>query len=662
MVATDHPGRVAPAPDTARLWTLVAEAIEPRELVPPSVWAEANVELTKEQSPHKPGPFSCAWKPWIAPIHDAKHHEPAKRGVIAMKPAQIGFTRTVLNVFGCYCDTRPGPMLFLISDAKQAAHFAAEHWDPMVQKAPRLRELFGKGQEDRREILLEKPYRGGRVDFAGAGSVSSVASRTYVVVGIDEFEIFQDNFPSSAAGSGFTMAEARTQAVEHLAQVWVWSHPRKEGEGIHDLFHRLSDRRAWVFNCPHCEGTIRPQWSMVHFQSTIEGELDPATAVLRCPHCGEVITDQQRARAVWSSAAGGSGRFESDLDPEVASARRYVGLWIHRLVDPDVTVRGLAERFVSKKSDRERMAFYNTVLGEPFTASTAVVTIALVESRIQRVETVSVPGGRDGCQYLTVGGDVQFPPENPTVYLRASAWGTSGVEYVVDLAKLTGWAAVTEYLRSLSVPYTLDGQAVGRLYPRLFSVDCGAFTGQVLDFCRLSITHNDSHSKIPLLPLRYQAHVKSIAPALMPSEEKRIDPRRPHLGAQERYDLHRHTWVDRQMKRLVEGRIVVLCPVPADWSAHCTANVLVPVKDTHGWGNPDLEWAKIKDRSDDWLQCGAFNEAGAALKLKLDRLHEIAHAAEARANRRRENPRPANDDPGFINRARRSGDYWGGRS
>lgn len=662
MVATlSHTGRVTAPDHAASLRSLIAEAIEPRELVPPSDWAEANVVLSKEQSPHKPGPFSCDWKPWVRAVHDAAYNAPGKRGVIAVKPAQIGFTRTVLNVFGCYCDTRPGPMLFLISDKPQAAHFAAEHWDPMVEGSPRLRGLFHASQEDRRELLLEKPYRGGRVDFAGAGSVSSVASRTYVVVGIDEFEIFQDNFPSSAAGSGFTMAEARTQAVEHIAQVWVWSHPRKENEGIHDLYKRLSDKQAWTFDCPHCAGPIRPLWSMVHFEANEDGALDPATAVFRCPHCGEVVTDHERARAVWPAELGGSGRFESELAPEVAATRPYIGLWIHRLADPDVTIRSLAEKFAAAKSDRERMAFYNTVIGEWFCSSQAVVTIEMVESRIQRVETIAVPGGRYGCQYLTVGADVQAPEANPTLYVRASCWGTNGVEYVVDLTKLTGWGAMAAYLRDLSVPYTVDGKAAGRLHPRLFSVDCGAYTGQVLDFCRLSIVHSESHSRIPLLPLRYQAHVRATAPALLPPESKRIDPKRPHLGAQERFDLHRHSWVDRQMKRLVEGRIIVLCPVPSNWTAHCTANVLVPVKDMHGWGNPDFEWAKIKDRSDDWLQAGSFNEAGAALKLKLDRLHELAHAAEERARRRRDNP-PSDDSPGFIGRARRSGgDYWGGR-
>ncbi len=645
-------------PREVELWGAVCRVLSPPGAGRPSEWAERTVRLTREQSP-RAGPYRCDWKPWLRALHDVRHESPEKRGLVALKRAQIGFTRAMLNVLAYECETRPGPFLFLISDARQAAHFAAEQFDPVVAASPRLAELFRV--PGRRELTTERPFSGGRIDFAGAGSVSSVTSRTYLNVAIDEYEVFMDNFPAKAAGDGFTLAEARTQAFEAMAWVSAWSHPRREGEGIHALWSDSSDRRAWVFDCPHCETAIRPAWSLVRFGRTLEGDtIDPASAELRCPHCGEVVTDDERARAVWGPELGGTGRFESDLEPEEAARRPYVGISIHALADPEVTVRSLAERFVRAVSDRDRMAFANVVLGEPYRAAEAIVTEELVAERVESVDRIALPGGTWGARMLTVGVDVQAPEANPTLYVRASAWSPTGREHVVDLVKLAGWSALTGYLRELAVPIELDGRESGRLGALLCSIDCGAFTGQVLDFCRVPIVSEVNSRRVQLLPLRYQPHVKSTAPAIMPAESKRIDPTRPHLGAQVRYDLHRHSWVDRTLRRFSEGRVSILCDLPRDFAGHMTANVLAPVRDVHGWGNPGHEWSLIKGRRDDWMQAGAFNEAGAALVLGLDQLHEHAAASDAAAGRVKDE-KGRSTGRGFVARARRGGSFWGSR-
>lgn len=628
---------IAFAPDYV-LWQSVAASIAPRRRVRPSTWSEENVVLTREMSPIREGPFDCRWKPWTRAIHDLLFEEPEKKGVIALKPAQIGFTRGVLNIAACYCDTRPGPFLFLISDKEQAAHFASEHFDPVIQQCRRLRESFDKAAriQKRRETNTGRPYLGGRMDFAGAGSLSPVTSRTYTVVFIDEYEIFMDNFPSDRAGSGWTLAQSRTSAVESIAQIFAWSHPRRYGEGIHELYLRESDQRHWMFDCPHCAEAIAPKWENVKFPAADDlGVADPDYAELYCPHCGAAIGDADRQAAVWPRELGGTGRFVSELEPEVADRRDYIGVAINRLCDPDVTVRGLAREYVTKRTDRDRMAFYNTRLGEPFQLSRNVLTVEAVEDRVRTRSQVAVPGGLWGVRFLTAGADVQAPKENPLFYVHTSGWAASGLEYVLDLVKLKGWAALTNYLRSFRIDVTDGERVIGEMGLSLFSIDYGYATTETLNWSRYKIDAATGR-RLEILPLRYRPHVRADAPALEPPERKRIDPTRPHLGPIQTFDLHRHTWVDRRMSRFQqEDAVVVLCPAPPDFAAHMTANVLTPIHDQHGWGPDREEWVRMKNRRDDWLQAGAMNEAGAALRLGLDRIHERALQTEAYTAKRR---------------------------
>jgi hypothetical protein len=606
----------------ADLWQSVADVVRPRVAVAPSAWAEANVVLSLEQSESRPGNFSCDWKPWTRAVHDLLHDEPHKAGVVCMKPARVGFTRAVMNLIGCLCETRPGNILYLINNVDQASYWATEHFDPLIRQVPGLRKAFTVG-EGRRETTIQRPYNGGRVDFSGSGSVSGVISRGYVYVFLDEYDTILDEFPIKKTGSPWGMAEGRVKEARDRSQIWGWSHPRRAGDGIDGLYRRITDRRAWVFDCPHCRQTIRPHSSQIKMETNESGELEPDSAVFACEHCGAAIDDQDRARQTWPAKLGGSGRFESELEPEIAKSREYIGLAINGLADPYVTVRELATARARCNSEADLQAFLNIRMGEPYTPASAVVTTEVVKDRIRAMEQIAVPGGELGCVLLTCGGDVQAPESNPTIYLRTTAW-TVHAHAFVFYHKVSGWAALSEYLSRLAVPVSGEGGEIeSSLVPQVCSLDCGAFTGQVLDYCRQDVRSVHNNQRIELLPLRFMAHIKSTEPAIMPSEKKRIDPARPWLGPQRRYDLHRHTWVGREMSRWTEGRITVIGTAPADLPSHITANVLEPVKDVHGWGSPDLVWAKQKDRRDDWAMAGAYDEAGAVLTQQLDRLHEL---------------------------------------
>ncbi|MFZ2875463.1 MAG: terminase gpA endonuclease subunit [Phycisphaerales bacterium] len=609
-----------------------AAVVRPRRRERPSAWAASNIVLTSKQS-SRTGPFDPDYLPWTRAVLDVEFDHPGKLGCISKKPSQVGWSVNEVIKMLWACANDPGPMLYITDKAEKAATYANTWFWTWVKSNPKLGELFaGDDDPTHRELMFHKEFAGGVVDFLSAQTESSVTSEARRRVYLDEYQLSAEAFPR-ASGDLFETAMARMERYRGTSWIEVFGHPRFAGEDIDELYQRLSDCRSWTWDCPHegCGGPIVPDWSMVHFAgleaASEDPVLDPVTAELRCPHCLRTITDGQRMRAVWAPAKGGTGRFESTLDAATAASRRFVGLSVHRLSDPLASVRSLAERFVSATTEEKQQSFRNKGLGEVVTRSKGLVTIESVQARIATADTIILPGGPMGVQLLTAGIDVQAPEHNPTLVTSVMAWAPTGHAWIVGMEMLSGWAALMHYLRSFAVRRAgVDGSANAgdTMGVMLAALDCAAWTGQVLDNCRLAVYSAATNAMIGLLPVRYQTHVKSTSPAVMPNEAKRIDPTRPHLGLQERYDLHRNTWVGRGMRRWIDGRVTVLCPAPKNLLSHVTANTQTPLRDKFGYETGEMEWARIKNRTDDWLQACVYAEVGAAVKLGLDRLHEIA--------------------------------------
>jgi len=498
------------------LLDVAIDVLKPIMPVRPSEWIEDNIVISALENPDRPGKFRCDYLPWIRDLLDLLYEEPGKFGMIIKKPGQVGITTSMLAFILCQCATNPGPFLFLISKDKQASHFADSKLDPLIEGSDVLREVFAD-TGGARDLMTEKPFRGGRVDFAGAGSVDAVMSRPYRIVAIDEYEVVEENYPAKKAGNMWQHAETRGERFRESSLVITWSHPRKKGEGLDKLQSDLSHIRPYVFDCPHCHDAIRPLWKDVVFTRRIDDAPDPYSAELRCPSCGVAISDADRARVGRSVHDGGTARFAITLDPDEAAKRRYIGPCIHRFCDTSVSIVSLAVKFVVCKTDEQLMGFYNATLGEEYTSSQDNITVDLVAERVHTMESIAVPAGRLGCQYLCTGIDVQAPQDNPTMYAWSAAFATTGDEHVVDLVKLKGWTALAEYLRQLYVPTYDDesGEVLDQVLPcRLCTIDCGYMTSQVLDFCRTNIISAVGNNRIQLLPVRYSPHIKSDCPEI----------------------------------------------------------------------------------------------------------------------------------------------------
>lgn len=629
------------------LWLAAADRLRPPLRVNTAEWCEANLIIPEEISA-RPGPLSCDYKPWTRDLHNARCEHRDKIGAIITKPEQAGATAALLHDLLCLAATDPGPMLYITSDDEKAGEVASRYFSPMIANSRALRAVFGAGSLTQRETMRALPFPGGVLRVYGAGSESKVISYPYRYVVLDEYQLSSENFPA-ASGDLYMTAFGRGKTYRQSGQAYIWinSHPRFAYQDIDKLRCTLSDQRVWSFDCPACKHTFAPVVSRhVRFGGIVagdaEGRPDPATARLHCPGCDHAISDAERARAVWPARLGGTGRFVSELEDDEANRRPFAGRHIGILCDPSARVFDLAKELADCATEQERQSFYNKRCGETYAATRGHVTLDTITKCLRATDRIIVPGGERGVRFLCVGADVQAPKHHPTIYAAAIAYAPA-VAYVVALQICSGWAAYHAWLCELGVALAgTDGLALtgpgSRIAPRLAAIDAGYETGQVLDQSRRHLVSSVEPRAVPQLALRFVPHLNADNPAVEAPERKRTHPTRPELGLAEYTYLHRHSWVDRFIRRMQEGRMVVLCPTPPEFISHVLSNKLTPVKNVHGWEPDKVEWNRNEKERDDWMMAMVYAEAGAALKCHLDTMHAAELRAQAGENMKPQTP------------------------
>lgn len=646
MIATPDLIRDPYAREDLQTISRVADALRPRLRQRPSEWARANIRLGVQESPN-PGPYDPDFLPWLADLLDLEFDEPHKTGMIGFKGTQIGWSVMAMIGAAWAADTDGGPQLYMIGDANQARHYADTRFLPIARSAEGVREKLSTGELAGRKTMQIIPVgTDGRIDFAGAGSAADFLSRPYRRITADELQLIASNFPRQF-GDPVTMLEGRTVAFRLRSWVAMFGNPTLEGDRLDVLYKTISDQREWVWDCPHCDGTVRlAGMDQVHFEKTEDGEPTAEGAVLRCPCCGEVITDSQRARAVWPPRLGGTGRFESDLEPEEAALKRYVGIRVHGLCHPGRPIRDVARGWLDCPTDAEKQGFCNTVLGWSYRSASSVITINDVDELIERSKKLSIlpgPDVRGGVRFVVCGADVQSPKSNPTFYATPLAAMSTGDIVVLDWWKISGISAMLHALGQYSLPLAgAEGAKTGVMGISCFAPDDRYATSEVLDMCRNAVYSEPTGQRVRMLPLGYAPKMTdNELPWLQITKEHRvIDPSRPHLGPIERYDLRRHCWVDRVMTLQREGRIYFLKPPDAKIKAQLTSNVLQPKKNIHGLEPERSEWMLPKGLRDDWLQAIAYGLAALVIVHRLDSIHEL----EMPAAERERKPPPQSDD------------------
>lgn len=626
-----------------RIRTAFAAALRPPRRSRPSEWIANNITITREMNKEKPGPYRVDDKPWLRDVLDCLYDNPHKRGMVVIKPAQVGLTTAAGAMVLHKMDEDPGAVLHLVDTDDKVAEISRRYYRAMVKANARLHSRWKSESKEKKTSKIDKMmFPGGEITLAGSGSISAVIGLSYPDVILDEYDTTEAMMPKEQ-GSLFMLALGRIDAFPTTGRVIVFSHPRKAEAGVEELYTRVTDQRDWVIDCPHCSEMVQLRWSLVdHQKFDLAGKPIPAYSVLKCPHCKKIITDAERARALMPRRThvdrGGTGRFASTMKPEEASLREFVGLRISGLANPSRTVSELAAKFAMIKDEADRTGFFGLMLGEAPPSSDVTNDPADVDAAVSHampVPRVCVPG-RDpnsigGVYYVTCGIDVQKPVGGKLTFVTTtSAWDAIGNQQVVNFSVLHGYDALRNFIVQFRVPTFRDEKAGDDFSIDAVGIDVqGSYQGELMDFTRQSIRTWKGRDVV-LCAFAFKPHMNEQRDAWLQlaPEAKRQHPTKPHWGLHPHYYwVSREGAVTRAMQRLQEKRLLVLCEAPTDFKSHMMANKRHLVRGK-GFKPDKTIWVKMPGERDDYFMSLLFGELAAVKACEVDTLYGRVFASQ----------------------------------
>jgi phage terminase large subunit GpA-like protein len=385
-------------------------------------------------------------------------NDPRVREVVVMKSAQVGWTEILGNVVGYHVDRDPAPMLLIQPTLEMAEAWSKDRLAPMLRDTPALRgRIKDARSRDSGNTLLHKTFPGGHITMAGANSPASLASRPIRVVLCDEV----DRYPASAGTEGDPVSLARKRSTTFWnRKLLMGSTPTVKGASRIEAAFEASDQRYYLVPCPHCETFDRLRWESVKWP---EGR--PREAYYACPHCGGVVTDADKARAL------PAGRWEA-----TAQSDGVAGFHICELYSPWVTFGQMAAAFLeAKRTPQTLQTWVNTSLGETWVErGEAPPWEAVLEHRAD-YEQGEVP---DGVLALVAGVDVQ---KNRLVYV-VRGFGREMLSALIECGELYGDTSEPDVWLRLSA--LLAERWGDDMALRLMLVDSGYRADQVYAFAR----------------------------------------------------------------------------------------------------------------------------------------------------------------------------------
>ncbi len=623
----------------AELFSVLARGIHTRVRGDMADWIEQNVHIPPGRS-NRPGRMRLDFRPYQRVVANWRSLWPHAKGLIAMKPSQVGFSTLALAIVLGEIVHEPGPVIYATTDKEKAGEFAGMDFDPMVQACADAAELFARGGPAGIDKANAKSFAGGAIFFVGAGGEGGMISRPARVVVLDEYELSSRMYREATKDDLWTSARERMKTFKGSSVMFAFGHPRYEDEDIDALWKDVGTRHRSSIVCPHCRERLILDWNLVciraadardndHHAST--SGFDPERAYLACNRCHHEITDAERARELRHPEEGGSYAMFSERSAEEQARCEYVSVAVHGFEDHTTSIRQFARQLASCITDEAKLTFFNKVLGQPMSRSVGAVDVEAIRAATVHAgaSKIRLQGGLLGARFIVTGADVQAPEANPTIYATAVAYTAAGMALVCDAKILSGFTAYHQWLRTLSVP--IDGpdpraiHTEGSMPAIAAGIDAKWATGQVLDSCRTPVYAAVGGRMVQHVPLSYQAHLNEHNPWVIPPEAKRMHPTKPNLGPLDHYYwLYRNFWVDRIMRRFTGKTIQLLCPTPDYFAEHITANVLRPKRDLHGLNADRMEWVKPDKFRDDWAQALAYAEAVAAIVMKVDQMYAQA--------------------------------------
>lgn len=429
------------------LWRAYAETLRPPEKLRPSEFSARHIVLQPNET-EDPGPWRNDKFPYQPQIMDSVDDalRLGKTGWVMMKSAQGGGSRLVINVFAwLQSGDYAGAMAYMISKDELAEKFGIERIGPLVHTcAPLARKLLPG-----RERIRYKRFVDGSLSLFG-GSILNLQSLPFRFFFFDEIDSMLDELKDGS--DPIKMALQRMKSYFGPTLLLAFAHPSTKERGAALLFYTESDQRRGFVVCPHCSGEFWFQWAHVkpihkEGMNQQQAELDPGCYEYHCPECSCEITDGQRMVMLQKV------KYRSELPPEVAAKRQWVGVHFSQLYMPNQSLRALAAEWVGCQNEAQKRTFFNKVLGEPYETKVGEIKISTWRSLI----IAPTPGkylfrGKEfkhdpdayykgqvppGVRFLTAGQDSRHAE------FHFSVWGW-GLRRILDMKppgnlRLCGW-------------------------------------------------------------------------------------------------------------------------------------------------------------------------------------------------------------------------------
>lgn len=398
--------------------------------------------------------------------------EPGVHIITVMVCTQLLKTALLENVVGFHAHLDPCPILLLQPKEDAAEQFSKERVAPFIRATPVLREVMGSANSrNSEETLLYKPFSGGFLALAGAGSPDNLARRPVRLVLADEV----NKYPITKEGDPLMLADERTASFPSNWMSIRACSPTVEDECRISASYAESDQRRASVECPHCGHR-----QFLDFFKHVQWQKDGAshltkTARLFCEACACMWSEGERLRSLatirWHQTRPFTCCGERQVPLEAyelawkandraavdqvwqwwaddryavyrASCRtcgsmsvdnEHAGFQAGKLYSPWAKDRpqDIARKWVSSKDDEDKkQAFWNTQIGLPYRRHSG--REIHVDALIGRAEVwaAHIP---DGGAVLTVGVDVQ----DYRIELEVVVWGRneeswSVVYHVID--------------------------------------------------------------------------------------------------------------------------------------------------------------------------------------------------------------------------------------
>jgi len=426
----------------ALLAPVIARAIEPRQPLTVSQWADLHREMSAKTS-SKPGKWQTRNNPPLKEPMDCLSNHSGVQIVSLMFPIQFGKSEIAVNALGYTMDHDPCPVMVCLPGEVSLQKWVDQKLNTLIEETEAVRRALvstaSRDGANRREF---KDFGGGQLYMEHAGNPKRLKQTTVRRLIVDEL----DEFAASTLGGDdpVAMLDGRTSAYPVNYQRLYISTPQLLGTSrIHELYE-ASDQRQYHVPCPHC-GHLQPLvWAGLHYSP------GGGRAWYVCCECAAVIEEHHKTAMI------AAGRWVPK-HPE-RKTRGYHINCLYYSIGLGPRWAALVEMWIDAQKDPARLkTFINDRLAEPFEdPAMRAVKHNLIADRVEPYALRTAP---EGVLAITAGVDTQ----DNRLAVHLIGWGVGMAAWTIDYVEIPGdpqndevWSKLVDLLNS-PIQHALGG-------------------------------------------------------------------------------------------------------------------------------------------------------------------------------------------------------------